>query len=202
MMVHCSMSVVASLVFTVAATVFCGDMANGAPVEKFLGEWCARQYPTQLSSGTDRERSVPIEPFCGQWCFLQYPDELSSLDKSEAIGNLYANHQKIEHQLSDRISEWGEDTGATAKVPVEQYIGRWCVSQWPDKFGPSFDPNVSISTKEVPIEGPWGEWCFESFPNALAPLDRNTEILALYKSHKRVEEEVLQWYRDTQHTEA
>lgn len=182
---------------TVASTVFSGDMAAGAPMEKFIGEWCARQYPTQLSSH-QRERNVPIEPFCGQWCYLQYPHELSSLDNAEAIGKLYDNHQKVEHQLSDRIAEWGEDTGATAKVPVEQYIGRWCVSQWPAKFGPGFDPNAAISAKEVPIEVPWGDWCFESFPNALAELDRETEILALYTSHERVEEEVLQWYRVTQ----
>lgn len=190
------------------------DISKAPSIESFLTSFCQKSFPEQLNGDRNnliREQKVPIEPFFGKWCWKQFeyqPSDTENQDDSQdiAIQRLYKNHLPVEVQLhawgAALVAQSGSVTASQVKLPLEPFVGEWCLLQFPQVFGSdSYDVKGEMAHMEtVPIEASIGDWCFASFPTALGESLNQTETVeGLYLYHEKIENDILSWFIVEQH---
>ena len=116
------------------------DVKPSLIVEPFIAQWCAYQFPDELSDSFNgfamasiaKGSHVNVEPFLGGWCFDQFPEEFKATNRTEAILNTDTKHKQIEPYLQ----EWSEYSMLPAPKfhMLEPFIGRWCAAQFPKEL--------------------------------------------------------------------
>lgn len=78
---------------------------NLVDIEPYVGQWCAAQYPKQITTKTDdlvrnvQANHVKFEPALARWCFAQFPNQLSTLNADTAVQDVNTNHELVENEL-------------------------------------------------------------------------------------------------------
>lgn len=200
---------IAAYVYNAVQAQTLRDAKPSLIVEPFIAQWCAYQFPEELSDSfngfamaslLEEGSHVNLEPFLGGWCFDQFPEEFQASNRSEAIRNTDTNHKQIEPYLQ----EWGERSMLPAPKfhMLEPYIGRWCAAQFPrelkerSKDAQAFED--SIKAKQVNLEPALAKWCFHQFREPLASKDTPATLADIDANHVLIENSLIQWGMSTQ----
>ena len=174
---------------------------NVLSVEPYFAEWCAAQFPDQLSSFTGYKMAqlikyrdyVRIEPYLGRYCFEQFPNELKDQNLELTLQNMKTNHIQIEPYLM----QWGEQSMNNPAGPIvdmESFVAEWCVrGQFRLLMSNPSQSLENAARNHVKIEPALGRWCFAQFYSEMSDLDEETTVSQLESDHVKVENEMIKW---------
>lgn len=175
---------------------------NVLSVEPYLAEWCAAQFPDQITyTGFELAAHMKyrdytrIEPYLGNYCFDQFPGDLASQKREATLITMRDSHVQIEPYFM----EWGmiqmRTPASNSRINLERYIQEWCVKgqfrrvihDHEAALGDVFGPNA------LTMEPTFGKWCFAQFPSELQDLDEASTTAALANDHVPLEDYLIKW---------
>ncbi|CAB9513484.1 expressed unknown protein [Seminavis robusta] len=203
MMMYAKQSFITTVL--VAVSSISAAMAGGhnvLSVEPYIAEWCAAQFPEQITDWTGYNEAhlvrfrdyVRIEPYMGRYCFDEFPTELKDQKREETLQKMATKHVQIEPFFMRWLDASMVNPTVGTRVELEPYLAQWCV-EGQFKLLMS-NPAKSLSDAAAnPIhpEGAMARWCFAEFAGELSSLDEEQTVANELKDHVKIEQYLIKW---------